>query len=289
MSNAQLRAFHAVAREGSYTAAARALGASQSNLSGHVKALETAYGVRLFERQGRGVRITDLGRQLFAVTDRLFAVEAEAVVLLGGGRATRVARLSVSADAAHHALPVLAEFKKRHPHAALSLRIGNSEQVLRDLIDHRADVGVTALAPEDPRLFGFRFRRDRLVLFVPRSHPWAKRRSVPFIDLAGQAVVLREMGSVTRAVFDRALAGAGIRLAESLSIESREAVREAVAAGFGVGVGFAREVPPDERLAVLAVPDAPFEVAEYVACHADRKTLPPIRLYLDIARALADS
>ncbi len=84
MNHSQLRAFHAVAREGSFTRAARAESLSQPNLSGQVKALEAAYGVRLFERRGRGVELTELGRQLYALTDRVFALEGEAQALLAG-------------------------------------------------------------------------------------------------------------------------------------------------------------------------------------------------------------
>ncbi len=71
MNHAQLRAFHAVAGEGGFTRAAAALGVTQPTLSGQVAELEAAYGVRLFERRGRGIELTDLGAGLFDVTRRL--------------------------------------------------------------------------------------------------------------------------------------------------------------------------------------------------------------------------
>ena len=77
MNWAQLRAFHAVAREGSFTTAARALRLTQPTVSSQVSALEEGYGVRLFDRRGRRVVLTALGSSLHAATQRLFALEDE--------------------------------------------------------------------------------------------------------------------------------------------------------------------------------------------------------------------
>ena len=74
MTPTQLRAFHLVAESGSFSAAARASGLSQPNLSGQVTALEKAYGVRLFDRRGRTIVPTETGRQLHGLTTRLMAL-----------------------------------------------------------------------------------------------------------------------------------------------------------------------------------------------------------------------
>ena len=77
-----LRAFHAVARSGSFSLAARIDGLSQPTLSAQVKSLEATYGVGLFIRRGRGVELTPAGQSLFAISTRLFAAEEEASALL---------------------------------------------------------------------------------------------------------------------------------------------------------------------------------------------------------------
>src|SRR5258707_13147246 len=84
MTPSQLRAFHLVAESGSFSAAARASGLSQPNLSGQVTALEKAYGARLFDRGGRSVTPTETGRQLHGLTTRLFALQDEARGLPAG-------------------------------------------------------------------------------------------------------------------------------------------------------------------------------------------------------------
>jgi len=288
MNATQLRAFHAVARHGSFTRAARAEGLSQPNLSGQVKALEDAYGVRLFERRGRGVELSQLGRQLHALTDRLFALEDEARALLAGSKALTIGHLRIAADNAIHAMPIMAALKRRHAGVTLSLDIGNSDQVLRQLADYHADVGITARRPAEPRFHAIPYRRDRLIVFVPRGHALAGRERLSARDLEGADMVLREPGSVTRAVFENAMQQAGVRVGAIMDIDGREAVREAVAAGLGIGAGFAREFVPDDRFVALPVPDAQFDVGEYVVCLEERLRLTAVRAFMRIARDLAE-
>jgi len=288
MNHTQLRAFYLVAREGSFTRAAQASGLGQPNLSAQVKALEAAHGVSLFERRGRGVTLTELGRELYGVADRLFAVEAEAEGILTGG-AAQVRRLRVAADHAAHAIPIMAALRQRHPGVRLSLSVGNSDAVLRDLAEHRADVAVTAKPPPEPRFHSLRFRRDRIVLFVPAGHPWAGRRALGWAALAGCDMVLREPGSATRETFEAARRVAGVELGAVMAVEGREAVEAAVAAGFGLGIVFASELARDGRFVPLTLRNAALEVAEYAACLAERRRLPAVSAFLEIAAGLRDA
>jgi aminoethylphosphonate catabolism LysR family transcriptional regulator len=285
MTPSQLRAFHLVALESGFTGAARASGTSQPTLSAQVKALEASYGVRLFERQGRGVRATELGQALYAVTARLFAAEDEARALLGGAKSLTRGHLRIAADSASHVMPVLAEVRRRHGGITFSLRIGNSAEVLRDLLGYEADIAVMARMTSDPRLFATELKRDRLILFVPVSHPWSRRRRVKLADTADQDIVLRERGSITREVFEQTLAAAGIRPRSLFEVQTREAVREAVAAGFGIGVVFEGELGEDPRFHPVVVIDAALAVAEYAVCLQERRRLALVRAFFDAIEA----
>jgi LysR family transcriptional regulator, low CO2-responsive transcriptional regulator len=288
MNIAQLRAFHWVAREGGFSAAARAASLSQPTLSGQVKALEESYSTRLFERRGRGARLTEVGHGLFDVSTRLFALEDEAQALLSGSKALARGHLRVSADSAYHVIPILAALKERHAGLTFSLSIGNSAAVLQQLFDSAADVAVMAKLTSDPRLHSLPFRRDRLVLFVPRAHPWAKSgRGIALAKLVGREMVLRERGSITREVFEQTLAAAGVKPGALFEVQTREGVREAVAAGFGVGVVFESEFGSDDRFRPVRVVDADLAVGEYAVCLQQRRGLALVRAFFDIAEKLA--
>lgn len=287
MNFTQLRAFHVVASAGSFSLAARTEGLSQPTLSAQVKELEATYGVGLFNRRGRGVQMTPAGQSLFAITTRLFAAGEEAHALLAGSRDLTRGHLRISADSAYHVIPILAELKKRHQGLTFTLKVDNSAVVLDQLVGHAADVAVMAKVTSDPRIHSMKLREDRLIVFVPRKHPLAARRRMRLADLAGQDIVVRERGSITREVFEGGLAAAQVVPGSLVEVQTREAVRETVAAGFGIGVVFDAEFGNDPRFHPIAVVDPELNVGEYVACLEDRRRLALVRAFLDVARQIA--
>jgi LysR family transcriptional regulator, low CO2-responsive transcriptional regulator len=287
MTPTQLRAFHVVARSGSFSLAARIEGLSQPTLSAQVKSLEATYGIGLFVRRGRGVQLTPAGQSLYAISTRLFAAEEEAVALLAGSRALTRGHLRVSADSAYHVMPILAELKRRHEGLTFTLKIDNSAAVLDHLIDYGADVAVMAKRTSDPRLHSMKLRDDRLVLFVPREHPWGRRRRMRLTDLTGRDLIVRERGSITREVFETRLAEGRVVPGSLIEVQTREAVREAVAAGFGIGVVFEAEFGVDPRFHPIDIADADLSVGEYVVCLEERRRVALVRAFLDVAREMA--
>jgi len=281
MNHSQLRAFHAVASEASFTRAARALGITQPTLSAQVKALEESYGVALFDRRGRGIAATTLGEQLLEITRRMFLLEEEAGELLARARELTTGHLRVGADGPYHVVPFLAAFAARYPAVHISLAIGNSEEVLDSLLHYRADVAVVADIERDPRLDLIPCGEHRLVAFVPREHPWARRRSIRLRDLEGQPMVLRERASKTRRLFEQAAARAKVTPRVVMEIESREAVSEAVASGLGIGVVSEAEFGHDERLVAIPVADTDLATREYVVCLKERRKLRIVAAFLD--------
>jgi DNA-binding transcriptional LysR family regulator len=177
---------------------------------------------------------------------------------------------------------VLARFKAGHPGLTFALTIGNSTAVLDQVLSYEADVAVTAKQTTDPRLHALRLVSDRLVGFVRPDHPFARRRAVPIEALAGQDLVLRERGSVTREVFEGRLIEAGIRAGSLMEVQSREAVHEAVAAGFGLGVVFGSEFRTGEGLRRIAITGADLAVAEYAVCLEERRRIPLVRAFLKV-------
>ena len=283
MIYSRLRAFHAVASVGSFTRAARSLGVTQPTLSAQVKALEDDYGVALFDRRGRGIVVTTLGEQLLEITRRMFLFEEEAGELLGRARDLTTGHLRLGADGPYHVVPFLASFAERYPAVHISLSIGNSEEILDSLIRYRADVAVVADVAADPRLERILCAEHRLVAFVPREHVWARRRGVRIGDFEGQPIVMRETGSKTRQLFELAIAKAKVRARMVMEIESREAVREAVAAGLGIGLVSEAEFGHDERLVAVPITDAELGTREYLVCLKERRRLRIVSAFLDQA------
>lgn len=287
MNITHVLAFHKVASAGSFTGAARMSGVSQPTLSAQIRVLERTMGAPLFERTGRRVRLTHLGERLLIETSRLDAVLGQIERLLLGARSTQRGSLRVSADSAVHVLPVLAELKRSSAAFSFSLRIDNSEQVLEEVLADAADVGVMARPTADARLHRIKLRQDRLVLIVSTADPLARRKRAALSELKGRDLVVRERGSITREVTEKQIAAAGIATGQVFDVETREAVRETVAAGFGVGLIFQSEASADPRLRTLALTGADVAVAEYAICRAERRNVGLIGRFLETAKRLA--
>ncbi len=278
-----LKAFHAVCAEGGFTRAARLLNVSQPTLSQQVKLLEDTYGVRLLERSGRGVVPTKLGQDLFVITRRLAAAEEEAEELLTGARRLVNGRLAVGADGPYHAIPLISVFQDEYPGPEVTLSVGNSADILQGLLETRLDVVVVSSLPGDPRLFVVPLRRDPILAMIPADWPLARKRAVRLEEIAEHRLVMREPGSVTRREVERALQEADLTPEAPMVIESREAVREAVGCGLGIGFVSAAETTPDARIALVPVQGARIELDEFVICLRERRRLNIVRAFLDLA------
>jgi len=283
MNYAQIRAFHRVAAEGSFSKAAASLFVTQPTISAQVKALERSVGVQLFDR--RHVVPTDFGRSLLALTPRLFDLEDQVNELLSAGQGLDKGHIKLGTDSPSRTAQLLATYTQRYPGLTVSLATGNADEMLAALLDYRTDVAVVAKKSDDPRIEAFKLSEDPLVLFARTDHHLAKHHSLSLAKLVGQRIILREEGSNTRELFQRAATEFGLELTEVLEIDSREAVHEAVAAGLGVGVVAQSEVANDPRLKSIHIRDAKLIMVEYVLCLRERRGLPIVRAFLETARA----
>jgi LysR family transcriptional regulator, low CO2-responsive transcriptional regulator len=287
MRLSQLRTFVAIARAGGVSAAARQLHVSQPTLTTQVRLLEEKYGVELFHRVGRGVALTETGRRLFALTGQLAGIEDDAVQLLKEAGELRSGLLLVGAVSPYQVTDILAEFSRRYPSMQVQVRFGNSEFVLRQLLDFGTDVGVLAQFAADPRLHSLPYGRDSIVALVARDHPFAGRRSIRIEQLAGQRMVVREQGSTARKVMDAALAKAGVAPVVVMELGSREAIREAVAKGIGIGTVAEVAYTPDSRLRMVRFSNVDVHTDTHVLCVDVRRSARVVSAFLDIARELS--
>ena len=282
----QLRCFHAVVQEGSFTAAARSLFVGQPSITTHVKALEQRFGVELFCRHGHNVELTDTGRRLSEIAQRIFSLETEAAETLRAASGCLVGQLRVGAIGPTHVTDVIVAFGRRYSEVDLSVSLGNTREVLAGLFSFRCDVAVVPSPDEDPRLHSMPLGRNRIVLLVGRDHPWSTRSSVRIDDLEGRRMVLRERGSATRKEFEDALAAARVEIRTVLEIESREAVAEAVAAGIGIGIALEEDAHPDDRVHPLGVSDVELSLELHLACLEERRYSPLIKAIFDVVAAM---
>src|SRR5262245_17592394 len=238
MTLRQLEVFLAVARARSYRRAAEALHTSQPALSQHVSELETELAVKVFNRLGRSVALTEAGRLLEDHAARVFDALDGAREAVGAlqGRQRGSLVIGASTTPGIYVLPgVMGQFRRQYPGVNLRLHIANSRLIEERVRNNELDLAVVGghgmAAGEQCLLTGL---DDELVLIVPPRHRWARRRTVAPADLAREPLLMREEGSASRDVTVRALLQARVRYQTAMELDHTEAIKQAVIAGLGV-------------------------------------------------------
>ena len=234
-----LRLFAAVVEQGGFTNAARALRLSQPAISKSLNELERQLHVSLIERGARGVKLTEAGRSLYDRARELFGVERVAERELRELRGLKRGTLRVAASttiATYMLPPVLGRFRMRHPSVRIRVTSANTRSVLRRLLESRTDVALVEGPISDDAVDVIPWREDELVVIAHPEHPLAVQSEVGVDHLKRETVLVREPGSGTREVAERALARHGVRLTRTMRLGGTEAIKQGVAAGLGVAI-----------------------------------------------------
>jgi len=242
MTPDQLITFAAVAEHLNISRAAVALHLSQPAVSGQLRQLQDEFGEPLYQREGRGVRLTPAGEQLASYAARLRDTWRQAHAYRDALRGLEQGTLRIGATTtpASYLLPYLiADFHRRYPDVALHTADGNTTDIVGALgsVDIALIEGpVGADLPPDTAVHAW--REDEIVAIMPRAHPLAASASGAGVDLAAlgaEPLIVREAGSGVRQIVERAFARAGVPMRVALEIAGVEGVKEAVRAGMGIG------------------------------------------------------
>ncbi|MFI6848237.1 LysR substrate-binding domain-containing protein [Kitasatospora sp. NBC_00085] len=289
-----LEVFRTAARLGSFTAAGERLGFTQSAISRQISTLEAEFGVVLFDRLARGVRLTEHGRTLLphaeALLDRLDGTRRELAALTG----LNLGRLRVGAfDSANAALVpgALAAFRAAHPQVSVSLTEGLSAALLDRLREGDTDLAVVVGPPDQPydaEAFDLRpLVEDVVLVALPRDHPLAGRSRLRLAELAEENWIAgsRDVESTLLAAGLRS----GFRPRIEYVVAGWTAKLGLVAAGLGptlIPSLAARAARPDVALAALHPEDTPVRLVQ-TATRRGQSLPPAITAFLDILRAAA--
>lgn len=282
----QIRAFDAVAREGSFSRAAEVLGVTQPALTIQVKALEERYGMKLLHRDGRRVRLTDVGERLYSISRQFASLEELVEETLSPSQELQHGSLRLAVDGPHIVMGLFARYMRLHPGVQLSVATGNSRFVRQELLDRHVDVAILPGISEHPKVHAVPLWRHRGVAIVSNDHPWSRRDSISLTEFHDQPMIGREEGSMTQALVDQAFATAGVEPRYVLELGSREALCEAVAAGLGHGIIWELEAYGSGRFKAIPIAGDPVVSTDYVACLKSERMRMVVRSFFSVAATL---
>lgn len=234
-----LRLFIAIAEERNLTRGAARAHLAPSSASHRLRQLEEALSTPLFERQARGLELTQAGETLLRNARQVFAhieqMHADLSPYAAGIRGH--VSLWANTHATHSFLPDdLAGFLKQHPQVSVSLEERTSTDIALAVARGEVEVGVLAEAGSGAGVELIPYRRDRLVLIVPGDHALAARAQVRFAEVLDQAFVMLHAGSAIHTFTMNAAAALGRHLDVRIQVRSFEAVCRMVGAGVGIGL-----------------------------------------------------
>jgi aminoethylphosphonate catabolism LysR family transcriptional regulator len=270
-----------VAQHGGFTAAARALGMSHTTLNSQIQMIEREHGAELFHRRGRRVELSALGAEMLPLARRMVSLEADMRLMLDDSGALRRGALKVGAVGPYHVTEMIEAYHAVYPKINLSVRLGNSEVVLDELDKYVCDVGVVASPHPEDRYYMQPYARYPVIAFVQVDHPFARRGSISLAELSSQPMLMRESGSTTRKALEDALSAQDLHANVAMEIGSREALREAVARGLGVGTVSQSEYVPDPRLRPVRIEGDVVSTHIHVCCLRERRESRLIASFFD--------
>lgn len=234
----QLEIFRAVAEHLSVTRAAAALHLAQPTISTQIARLSDAVGFPLFEQIGKQLHLTDAGRDVLGSCKALFEVldNLEMRLAQRAGLTIGALNLGVVTTAKYIVPRILGPFCREFPRVEVQFRVANRREIVRRLEANTDDLYVFSEPPEEFDIVATPLMDNPLVVIAPAGHPLAGRRRIPWSALANERYLSREPGSGTRQAIERHFARVGGAPVPVMTIESNEAIKEAVGAGLGISI-----------------------------------------------------
>ena len=282
----QLRALAAVHRDRSVTAAAKKLHLTQPAVTLQIRNLQALAGLPLIQRTSEGMLLTDAGREVLALSERIEAAIADCETSLEMMAGKTAGRISIGAvSTAKYFVPfMISGFSKLYPNVEITLSIGNRQEIGTALRGYDLDFAIMGRPPVDIDMDVHLIGDHPHVIIAPTSHRLTRKSRIALTDLADETFLTREPGSGTRGLMEQLFEAARVRPKIGMAMSSNETIKQAVIAGLGIAFLSAHTVATEldeRRLVTLDVVGLPVVRQWFVLSRKDKILLPPARAMLD--------
>ena len=284
MRHSQLKAFHFVAKHGGFSRAAEALHLTQPAISEQVRKLEQNYDLLLFQRERKRVTLTSEGERLYRYTKQYFEIEDQIEDYLSEAKALVDGELRIIADSAHHLTAFLGAFQKKNPNITITVRSGNTKEILEELRCYNAEIGVVGSLSPGKDMDVLSLGSTEIMAFAAQDVLLASKPTFSLEELSNLPLVIREAGSKTRQKLEEEAKKSGITLKPTIVVEGREAIRELVASGAGIGFVSEAEYGHDDRLRQIKLKGINLQMAESIISLSQRREVKIIRAFMEFVQ-----
>ena len=239
----QLEIFLKVVELGSFSKAGEAVHLAQASVSERIATLESMIGAKLLDRMGRAVAPTKAGELLCQHAQRLLETKKTACLEMQDFLGVKQGEINIGASTipGEYILPkVVGWFSKEYPLVTVTLTIADSEEIERRVLEGEFELGVIGRKSSNKNLASHELWEDELVLALPSTHRWARKKEIPIQEVLQEPFISRELGSGTLKSMEPYLQRAGLKGIDSLKVVARlgtsTAVKEGIKAGLGISI-----------------------------------------------------
>lgn len=284
----QLKTFLTIAKLQSFTASAQTLGYAQSTITTQIQLLEKEFGVRLFERLGRQIKLTQEGKRLMPFAEQILKLSNEAKKTLdNSGLTNGTLSIGTIESLCVTRLPrVLKEYRSRYPDVEISLVFSNCPDYLNSLRENTVDIAVFL----DKKPAGEDFITELsfpepMVIVASPDHPLAKKENVFPEDLNNEALILTEKGCSYRSLFENMMVQYSVKPLSILETGSVQAIKQLAMSGMGITLLPQIAVEEEcnlKRLVKLNWKGPGFEMTTQVVYHKNKWISAPLKAFIDL-------
>lgn len=242
----QLQVFESVARNQSYTKAAKELHLTQPTLSMQIKKLSESLDIPLFEQIGRNVYLTDGGKVLLQGTQNILAnlgtIEDEINHLKGlqGGKVT----MTVVSTAQYFLPSVIKKFSEAHPSIQVTMSVGNKEQLIQRIVDNKDDFYLLGQPPSGLNVEAVKLADNPLFFVANAKHHLVGKR-LSLSSLENETMLMRESGSGVRAHIEKFLSEHNFVSRKQIVLGGNEVIRLGLLENMGVAISSLPTLRPE--------------------------------------------
>ncbi|MCP4680831.1 MAG: LysR family transcriptional regulator [Desulfobacterales bacterium] len=276
MNLGQLKIFYLSSKMGSLSKAAEELNVTQPAVTKGIQRLQEHYEIKLFNRFGKKLVLTDAGSALYKIAEKIFDLEIHAEDTIREFLQQKQGHIRIDASesfGAYYLPSIVNPVSKEHPNVRFSVNILPSHLVVENVANLNNDIGFISYPMENEKIICREILEDHMIFVASPSHPLVDKKRLTSMDLSGQSMIVHEKGSLSYQVTHDFLKKNKVDIIISLELSSNRAIKKAVEDGLGIAL-VSRNTAfghiQTKRLAVLPFPGPPITRKYYMVHHKDK-------------------
>lgn len=276
MNLGQLKIVYLANKMGSLSKAAEALNVTQPAITKGIQRFQEYYEIKLFNRFGKKLILTDAGNAVYKIAEKIFDLEIHAEDTIREFLQQKQGHIRIDASesfGAYYLPSIVNPVSKDHPNVRISVNILPSDLVVENVANLNNDIGFISFPIENEKVICREILEDHMVFVAPPSHPLVNKKRLTYTDLSGQSMIVHETGSFSYQVANDFFRKNKVDVTISLELSSNRAIMEAVEDGLGIAL-VSRNIPLGhiqiKKLVVLPFPGPPITRKFYIVHHKDK-------------------